>query len=119
MGVGTQIDHSALIREDEDDSENPLGALEKADIDLKHLEVSPVESRGEQTFIFALRDKMNPVNSLEVGAESQEVMLDWIENIQLAVKELEARFLFFYLFACLLNLFIVFFNMHSSNTCGT
>ena len=74
-----------------DDSENPLGALEKADIPLKDLEVVPLPARGDQAFIFAVRNRLNPTNSLDVGATTKEDMMDWIECINRTVKELEAR----------------------------
>ncbi|EGD83199.1 phospholipase C gamma [Salpingoeca rosetta] len=86
-----EIDHNALMNEDKDDADNPLGALEKADIELKNLEVVPLPARGDQAFIFAIRNKLNPTQSLDVGATTKEDMMDWIDSINRTVKELEAR----------------------------
>eukprot|EP00043_Microstomoeca_roanoka_P005501 m.56102 g.56102 ORF g.56102 m.56102 type:complete len:1354 (+) comp12995_c0_seq1:65-4126(+) len=88
-----EIDHDALVNDDKDDAENPLGAFEKAGLELRGLEVTPLPARGDQAFIFSLRNRSQPRAGLDVGAESKDEMRDWIESITKTVKELEAKHL--------------------------
>lgn len=86
-----KVDHVALANEDKEDGDNPLGALEKAVLNLYNVEVQPRPARPNMRYIFAIVDQTNPNNHLDVGAESEEDMNDWISNITTAIQELADR----------------------------
>lgn len=77
---GVQIDHELLAQEDKDDSENPLGALEKAVLEVNGLRVQPRPSTAQQRLIFRIKNEKTDEH-LDVGAESEEDMKEWAKCI--------------------------------------
>lgn len=76
-----------MVNEDKDDGDNPLGALEKAVLNLHTLDVQPRPGRPNMPYIFAIVDRTNPNNHLDVGAETEEEMNDWINTINAAIQQ--------------------------------
>lgn len=80
-----EIDTASLISEDKDDSENPLGSLEKAVMDVNGLHVEPRPATPQQRLIFRIVQEKTR-EYIDVGAETEETMKEWTKAINDASK---------------------------------
>lgn len=78
-----EIDNTALAAQD--DSENPLGNLEKQSLDVDGLHVEPRPSTTSQRLIFRIVNS-NSGKYFDVGAADETEMKDWAKVINDAAK---------------------------------
>lgn len=88
----TQVDHTALANEDKDDGENPLGALEKGVLQLHRITVQKKVGTEARPYIFSLVSRDDPKDHLDVGAETEEELMDWVTAIDQSIKELADKY---------------------------
>eukprot|EP00049_Salpingoeca_infusionum_P018616 m.357987 g.357987 ORF g.357987 m.357987 type:complete len:1324 (-) comp18011_c0_seq1:571-4542(-) len=83
-----EIDHSALVNEDKDDSENMLGSLEKDFLAVHDILVREDQRpEGDQQYVFQILDRTHQKSNLLVAADSEEERRDWIKFLTDVVKE--------------------------------
>lgn len=80
-----EVDLDALVTEEKDDKDNPLGSLEKYVMNVPTLKVEPRPSTAKQRLVFRITDEASNL-SVDVAAETEVEMTQWMERIKEATQ---------------------------------
>ena len=81
-----QLQFDIANEEKNENENNPLGLLQKAEMDVHNLEVKPRPSTKEMRLVFRIQNCLDPRNGIDVGVESEEDMKSWVTSITRAVE---------------------------------